>query len=315
VTIRGGVVGFLAGAAAVVLCCAPAHDAQTLISKLQSGDFEERQEAAETIDKLVAQGDYEVFVRGAMSPVKSNRPPSIVYLARMRQPKARAALRDLLRLENRAMIPYNPIRMKPSSEESDSRILVANLIAEGGGDPEAIGTLLKGAEDQPPDVMQGTCFAIGALHDPRGLPFLAKAVHHSDIEVARAATQAVGTFHTPEAREILQSLVGHPSEEVRSEVLSGLAVQDDPAVVSVLEGIAGSDPVPELRSAAIVQLARFKDPAPVPFLIEQLKGKDESNRQAALDTLRLMSGQSFGPRPDLWSRWWQQNGGTRVARP
>jgi HEAT repeats len=315
VTLRAGVVALLAGAAGLVLCCAPAHDAQTLFSKLQSSDIEERQDAAETIDKLVAAGDYEVFVRGALSPVKSNRPPSIVYLARMKQPKARAALRDLLRLENRAMIPYNPIRMKPSSEESDSRILVANLIAEGGGDPEALGVLLNGAEDQPPDVMQGTCFAIGALHDPRGLPFLAKAVRHADVEVARAATQAVGTFHTPEALEILKGLVGHPSQEVRSEVLSGLALQDDPAVVKILEGIAGSDPMPELRAAAITQLARFKDPAPVPFLIEQLKGKDETNRQAALETLRLMSGQSFGPRADLWSRWWQQNGMPAIARP
>jgi len=315
VTLRAGLVACLAFAPAVVLCCAPAHDAQTLFGKLQSDDFEERQDAAETIDKLVAEGDYEVFVRGAQSPVMSNRPPSIVYLARIRQPKARAALRDLLRLENRAMIPYNPIRMKPSSEETDSRILVANLIAEGGGDPEALGTLLKGAEDQPPDVMQGTCYAIGALHDPGGLPFLAKAVRHSDVEVVRAATQAVGTFRMPEAREILKSLVGHPSQQVRSEVLSGLALQDDPSVVSILEGIAGSDPVPELRSAAITQLARFKDPAPVPFLIEQLKAKDGSNRQAALDTLRLMSGQSFGPSPEPWSRWWQQNGGTRIARP
>jgi len=314
VNFRAGVCALMVAAAAGIFCCAPAYDAQTLYNKLQSGDLEERQNAADTIDKIVREGDYEVFARGAVSPVKSNRAPSIIYLARIKQPKARAALRQLLRLDTRAMIPYNPIRMKPSSEESDSRILVANLISEGGGDPGAIETLLEGAEGQPPDVMQGTCYAIGALHDDHGLPFLATAARHPDIEVVRAAAQAAATFHTPEAREILKSLANHKSPEVRSEVLSGLAIQEDASVVEILEGMATSDPSPELRTAAFSQLTHLK-PAPVPFLIEQLKGKDETNRQAALETLRLLSGQAYGPRPELWARWWQQNQKSQVERP
>jgi HEAT repeat protein len=298
-----------------ILSCAPAYDAQTLFNQLQSNDLEERQDAADKIDTIVREGKFDVFVRGAASPVKSNRAPSIIYLARMTQPKARAALLDLLRLEKRDLIPYNPIRMKPSSEGTDSRILVAHLIAETGGDPAAIGTLLEGVQDQPPDVIEGTCYAIGALRDPRGIPFLATAARHQNIEVVRAAAQAAGIFRTPEARAVLKSLVDHPSQEVRSEMLSGLQVQDDPSVVEILETIVASDPLPELRTAAMTQLARFKNPAPVPFLIEQLKGKDDTNRQAALSTLRLLSGQAFGPRPEPWSRWWEQNQKTSTARP
>ena len=108
--------GWMAAAVAgALLCCAPAYDVETLYNQLESNDLEERLDAEEKIDKILREGNYEVFARGAENPVKSMRAPSMVYLARMTQPKARAALRDLLRVDKRSLIPYNPIRMKPSS--------------------------------------------------------------------------------------------------------------------------------------------------------------------------------------------------------
>jgi HEAT repeat protein len=78
--------------------------------------------------------------------------------------------------------------------------------------------------------------------------------------------------------------------------------------------MASSDPSNDLRSAALGQLSRFKNPSPVPFLIEQLKTKNEANRQVALDALRQVSGQSYGPRPEEWSRWWQTSQKSSAAR-
>jgi HEAT repeat protein len=303
---RGGLtIWLIVGLAGGLLSCAPAYDVQTLYSKLQSNDSEERQDAEEKLEKIVREGRYEVFQRGAESQVKTHRAPSIVYLSRMQQPEARAALRDLLRVEKRSMIPYNPIRMKATTEESDSRVLVAHLIALNGGDPGAVDLLVHGMEGQPPDVIASTCYALGALRDPKGVPFLSKFAGGREIEVTRAAAQALGMFHTREALDELKTLLTHPSEEVRSEVLSALQLQDDPSVMALLETMASSDPSTELRSAAMSQLSRFKDPSPVPFLIEQLKTKDEANRQVALDSLRQMSGQTYGVRPDQWSRWYQ----------
>jgi HEAT repeat protein len=304
----------IAGLVAAFLSCAPAYDVQTLYSRLQSNDSEERQDAEEKIEKIMREGKYEVFLRGAESPVKTHRAPSIIYLARMKQPEARAALRDLLRVDKRSMIPYNPIRMKTTSEESDSRILVAHLVALNGGDPEAVNLLVQGMEGQPPDVRAATCYALGALRDSKSIPFLRTAAGSQEIEVARAATQALGMFRTREALDGLKALLTHPSEEVRSEVLSALQLQDDPSVMDLLETMASSDPSRDLRGAALSQLSRFKDPSPVPFLIEQLKIKDETNRQVALDSLRQLSGQSYGPRPEQWSRWWQASQKTSTAR-
>ncbi len=304
----------MAGLAAASLSCAPAYDVQDLYSKLQSNDSEERQDAEEKIEKIIHEGKYEVFLRGVESPVKTHRAPSILYLARMTQPEARAALRDLLRIEKRSMIPYNPIRMKATSEESDSRILVAHLIALNGGDPEGLDLLVKGMDGQPPDVRAATCYALGALRDPKGIPFLKTASASQEIDVARAATQALGMFRTRESLDGLKALLTHPSEEVRSEVLSALQLQDDPSVEGLIETMASSDPSNDLRSAALGQLSRFKDPSPVPFLIEQLKTKDEANRQVALDALRQVSGQPYGPRPEEWSRWWQTSQKSTAAR-
>jgi len=49
-------------------------------------------------------------------------------------------------------------------------------------------------------------------------------------------------------------------------------------------------------------------------LSKQLKTKDEANRQVALDALRQVSGQTYGPRPEEWSRWWQTSQKTSAAR-
>src|SRR5881628_2405260 len=167
--------------------CAPAHEPEKLLADLDSPDVEVRQDAVDAIDRIIKKGDYEVLQRGAESPDQGIRIQAILFLARMDQPKARAALRDLLQVEKRTLLPYNPIRMKPQSEETDSRILVANLIAQQGGDPEAVGILMKGIDDrQPAEVLVGTCLALGALSDPQGIPHLARLSHHANVGVVRA---------------------------------------------------------------------------------------------------------------------------------
>ncbi len=295
------------------LGCAPAHDVQDMFRGLRSPDLEVRQEAAEKLEAIVAQGDYQTFVRGLRSPDRIFRAQSMVYLARVSGKEARRALRDQLRLEQRALLPWNPIKMKPASEETDSRILAANLIAEAGGDPEAVEVLTAGIEDQAPAIFASTCFALGALGDPKAIPALARATRRPDVEVARAAVQALGRFRQPEARQALMGALDHPSVEVRSDVLSSLELAEDPSQVDIYKKVAVSDPSPELRAEAVRQLGRFKDPGLVPFLIDQLRGKDEAPRQAALSLLGQLTGRSLGPRPEAWSRWWSQNQKSRPA--
>ncbi|MFQ5877246.1 MAG: HEAT repeat domain-containing protein [Acidobacteriota bacterium] len=306
--------------AALVACaaCAPAHDAATLFRDLQDEDPEVRLDARETLARILSDGDYGVFVRGIDGEEPTYRVQSILYLARMRQPGARAALRDLLRVDRRMMLPINPIRLKASRQENDSRILVAHLIASGGGDPEALPVLLNGLDASlAPDVVEGTCFAIGALGDARGIPFLASAARSPEVKVARAAVQALGRFREPEALEAVRAAASHLSEEVRGDALSALDIWEPGEVIDVLEMVAGSDPAAEIRASAIHRLGRSGDTTLVPFLIERLASEDEMVRLAALGALGQLTGERLGPRPQAWRRWWaehRERSGAREGR-
>jgi HEAT repeat protein len=299
----------LASALLVPPACAPPYEAGRLLDDLQSADSDVRQDATERLARILKAGDHEVFLRGARTLEGTARVQSILYLARFEQPEARAALRGLLRAEERALIPWNPIRMKPQSERTDSRILVAHLILQAGGDPEAAAVLLAGAETQPPEILTGTLYALGVLRDPRGLPLLAAAAGSDHEPVARAAVEALGRIRGPEALEALRGASTHALEPVRIDVVSALDARAEPEAADLVRAIAASDPAPEVRAMAIRQLGRHRRPEVIGFLIEQLAGPDALTRQAAHEMLLLLTGESLRPDPRLWSRWWSQNQG------
>jgi HEAT repeat protein len=289
--------------------CAPAEDPEKLFADLQSSDGEVRQEASERIDAIVDKGDPAPFVRGLSNPSLPVRAQAIVQLARMASPEARAALRGLLARDRRMMLPYNPIRLRPMNEQNDSRILVASLIHRGGGDPEAIDVLLRGAEENATtDMLKDTCLAIGALADPKGVPFLEKAALHPDTGVARAAAQALAQFPGPEALAPLGRLLEHRDEQIRGEVLSGLTARDEPGVEDLLKRSAEQDPSPDLRATAVMAMEKYKEPALIPWLIGLLKTAPQEARPAIVQTLTRRTGQSLGGSPDAWQRWYARNG-------
>jgi HEAT repeat protein len=306
----------LAGPALAVLLllpgagCAPAEDPEKLFADLQSTDGEVRQEASEKLDAIVDKGDPSPFVRGLSSPSLPIRAQSIVQLARMTSPEARVVLRGLLARDRRMMLPYNPIRLRPMNEKNDSRILVANLIHRGGGDPEAIDVLLRGAEENATtDLLKDTCLAIGALADPKGVPFLEKAALHPDATVARAAAQALAQFPGPEALASLKRLLEqHRDEQVRGEVLSGLTARDEPGVEDLLKRSAEGDASADLRTTAVMALQKYPDPALVPWLIGLLKTAPQETRPAIVQLLTQRTGQSLGGSPEAWQRWYARSG-------
>lgn len=301
--------GIASALALVVLAtCAPAHDARDLLAQLQSGDGDARQDAREKLADILQTGDYQVFERGAREADGPVRVQSILYLARFTQPEARAALRNLLRIENRAMIPYSPIRMRVSSELTDSRILVAHLIAQQGGDPKAVDDLLTGQEAAPPpEVVIGSCFALGALRDPRGVPYLKAATERGETDVVRAAVEALSRIEGAEALGALQGLSAHPAVEVRTDLLLALDLRGDGGPTGIVRRLALSDPAAVVRSQAAQQLARSPAPEAVPVLIEILRDRDPEVRAVAHEALVRISGRVLAPRPEAWSRWWIAN--------
>jgi HEAT repeat protein len=299
----------------LALACAPAVDPDSLYGSLVSPDVEVRQEAAEKVETLVQKGDSDVFVRGLNSPNLVYRAQSIIYLGRIGTPKARKALLDLLAVDRRMMLPFNPVRMRPQREETDSRILVAELLRRAGGDPAAIGILLRGVEEgQVIESLTGTCYAVGALRDPAGLAFLDKAARHPETGVVRAAIQSAGQFNQAESNAILRRAISHPVVEVRADVLSSLSSRNDADARGILETIGESDPSPDLRASAFESLARFKPAEVVPYLIDRFKDAPETARPALLESLGHLTGQALGPKADPWTRWWAKQATGAPAR-
>jgi len=303
------------GLSALMVSCAPAVDPDVLFGKLSSPDLEERQEAQEKVDQIIQKNQYDVFVRGLKSANLLYRAQSMVFLGRMKAPQAHAAVRDLLALDRRMMLPYNPIRFKPQPEQTDSRILAATLIQRAGGDPEAIKVLLAGIdEEQSVEILQGTCFAVGALRDPAGVSFLDTLSRRSEVPLVRAALEAAGQFSQPEAFAILDRLVTHESAEVRADVLSSLSSRRDGTVLQILEQVGQHDANDELRETAYRSLTQFKPADVVPYLIDRLKDAPATTRPAILETLGQLTGQTFGANHDAWARWWAKNAAAPAAR-
>ena len=142
----------------VLSSCAPADDVEALFYELEHPDYEVRLEAQERLAQIMRDGRYDAFLRGLKSDNLLIRANSIVYLGQMPQPDARRALRSLLAVDQRMMLPFNPVHMNPSTEPIDSRVLVAIMFQRTKADPEAITMLLEGATvDQEPETVIGTC--------------------------------------------------------------------------------------------------------------------------------------------------------------
>ena len=286
--------------------CAPSEDFERLFADLTNPDPEVRQEASERIEAVVQHDQYQVLVRAMSSPNLLLRANAILLLARMTSPGARTALVDLLAIDRRMMLPFNPVRLRPESEPADSRILVAYMINRTGPDARAVGRLLEGADsdDQAADILAGTCLAIGALDDPAGVPFLEHASRHADTAVVRAAVQALGQFKTPEATEALRVASNHTVPEVRSDVISALSSRSDATASEILTTIGRVDPDPELRESAWQVLSSRPGVEFVPYFIDRLGDAPDPVRPTLVSILSRLTGQNLGPKRDAWTRYW-----------
>lgn len=294
--------------------CAPADDVEALFYDLDHPDYEVRLEAAERLAQIMREGRHDAFLRGLKSDNLLIRASSIVYLGQMPQPDARGALRSLLDVDRRMMLPYNPIQMKPSKEPIDSRVLVAIMFQRTEDDPEAITILLEGTSvDQEPEIVIGTCLAIGALGDARGVPFLAEATGQREVDIVRAAVEALGHVRGPEALAALVERSRHASRVVRIDVLSALDLWPRSESGNAIRAIGSGDADPDIRRTAIEMLAISGDADLVPYLIDRLGDRDKTVRLAAGAGLERLTGQALGQEGEAWKSWWSRNGDSLKA--
>ena len=290
--------------------CAPEVDVEKLFIQSNSDDYEERVEARQRLSQLVEKGEVEPFARGLQSRNAETRVQCILHLLLIKSPESKKPLVGELELSRRFNVFYNPIRLIPVSNPSDSRIMVANILWTKGGAPGAAETVAEGYGKEPDvDTRVATVFALGALHDPASVPTLKKALKDPDLKVVKAALEGLNLLQTPDISQSLLEGLSDSREEVRANSASALGGFHDSASSQALAQAIHKDPSTKVRLAAVGALSNaggFGAFATILGLLKDPHSSAEMKEKAAA-ALQSMTGQDFGEDAARWAGWWEHN--------
>ena len=296
--------------AALSVSCAPEVDVEKLFVQSNSDDYEERLEARQRLGQLVEKGEVEPFALGLQSRNSQTRVQCILHLLLIKNPESKKALVEELELSRRFNVFYNPIRLIPVSDPSDSRIMVANILWTKGGDPKAAETLAQSYGKEPDvDTRVATVFALGALHDPAAVPTLKKALKDPELRVVKAALEGLNLQQAPGISQSLLEGLSDSSEDVRANTASVLGGFHDPASSEALLQTIHNDPSMKVRLAALGSLSSaggWSVFAPILGLLKDPRSPAEMKAKAAT-ALQAMTGQDFGVDAARWAGWWEHN--------
>jgi len=132
------------------------------------------------------------------------------------------------------------VRVFTGAGADDPRVRRYLALALGRlGDKRAVPALIEAAEsrgDAPadPDAQVYAVWALGAIGDPQAVPTLVSLARGEDAGLRKAAVHALGSFPEEAARVALLTAVNDPVEDVRWNAAVALARRRDPAAAPVL---------------------------------------------------------------------------------
>ena len=132
------------------------------------------------------------------------------------------------------------VRVFTGAAADDPRVRRYLALALGRlGDARAVPALIQAADPQggasiDPDTQVYAVWALGAIGDPQAVPTLVALARDDDAGVRKAAVHALGSFPGNEPRAALLVAVNDPAEDVRWNAAVALARRRDPAAAPVL---------------------------------------------------------------------------------
>jgi HEAT repeat protein len=157
------------------------------------------------------------------------------------------------------------------------------------GDKRAVPALVQAADprgDAPadPDTQVYAVWALGAIRDPDAIPTLVKLAGTEDAGLRKAAVHALGAFPDDAARAALLIAVNDPVEDVRWNAAVALARRRDPAAAPVLLQMMDrrhlatiADLTAEQREEAVLQAVQAAGVVRDPALRSALEGLRDSD--------------------------------------
>ncbi|HVD77264.1 MAG TPA: HEAT repeat domain-containing protein [Vicinamibacteria bacterium] len=182
------------------------------------------------------------------------------------------------------------VRVFSGAGADDPRVRRYLALALGRlGDKRAVPALVQAADprgDTPadPDTQVYAVWALGAIGDPEAIPILVKLAGSEDAGLRKAAAHALGSFPDEAARSALLTAVNDPVEDVRWNAAVALARRRDPAAAPVLLQMMDrrhlatiADLTAEQREEAVLQAVPAAGVVPAPALRSALEGLRDSD--------------------------------------
>jgi len=182
------------------------------------------------------------------------------------------------------------VRVFTGAGADDPRVRRYLALALGRlGDPRAVPALIQAADPKhdastDPDTQVYAVWALGAIGDPQSVPTLVALARSEDAGVRKAAVHALGSFPGEEARAALLTAVNDPAEDVRWNAAVALARRRDPAAAPVLLQMMDRrhlatipDLSAEQREEAVLQATQAAAVVPDPSLRAALEDLRDSD--------------------------------------
>ena len=182
------------------------------------------------------------------------------------------------------------VRVFTSSSADDPRVRRYLVLALGRlGDKRAVPALIQAADPSgdaagDADAQVYAVWALGAIGDPSAVPTLVKLAGGEDAGVRKAAVHALGSFPGDASRAALAAALGDRVEDVRWNAAVALARRRDPAGAPVLLEMMDrahlgtvADLSPEQRDEAMLQAVQAAAVVPDPALHAALERLRDSD--------------------------------------
>lgn len=182
------------------------------------------------------------------------------------------------------------VRVFAGAGADDPRVRRYLALALGRlGDKRAVPALVQAADPQgdtpsDPDTQVYAVWALGAIGDPEAVPTLVKLARGEDAGLRKAAVHALGSFPSEAARAALLVAINDPVEDVRWNAAVALARRRDPAAAPVLLQMVDrrhlatiTDLTAEQREEAVLQGVEAAAVVPDPALRSSLESLRDSD--------------------------------------
>ncbi len=259
---------------------------QALTTALSDGSPDVRTTAAQA---------FRQFVLADPADVAASPGPKETALAALRsrlqaesEPQVRQALIEALATQRdaRAMPVFTTIALDEKAEPAFRKSVIAAITAIGGNDATKTIAQLAGAA-LPKPVFFALLDAVSKLKVTDAAPGLIARLHEGDLELREKTIRALASLGAKSgATSAFVELLKDSEERIRIEALSGLEkLRDKAALPSLLTraGSAGSGGKPlgdQERRTLIGTISSLADVTAIPVLIEALKEKPDSRRDA-----------------------------------